>query len=91
MIRPGERASYLGPVVTNSTSEGEELLHKLLGLLPGSEPVFWDIPEANASARSIAEDLGFRKQRPLIRMGTGTGSIQDRPEWQWAIGGPATG
>lgn len=89
MIRPGSRASYLGPVVSDHSQQACALIRTLL-TSPDSGLVYWDIPEDHTEAIALARELGFVRQRPLIRMWTGQ-PLMDRREWQWAIGSPETG
>ena len=103
LLRDGVRAAYLGPIVARIPADGVQLVHRLLDAAPG-ERVFWDIPEPNESARRCAENLGFTRQRPLLRMtldldpsadfGRSTSAattIPDHPEHQWALAGPEVG
>ena len=90
MFRSGERAGYLGPVVSSDTATAESLIESLL-TSSGQAPAFWDIPEGNASAVELARRLGFHRQRRLIRMWTGQVNVPGDTSLQWAIGGPETG
>lgn len=89
MLRPGVRADYLGPVVAIDPSAAAEAISPLIGKITAR--TFWDIPDANEPARRLAESLGFRPVRSLIRMTHGQSSLPGRPEWQYAIADPATG
>ena len=89
MARDGMRANYLGPVVTKDEGNGVELCRHLIGQLDG--PTFWDIPDANESARTLAEELGFAPTRTLLRMWLGEENVAGAPRRQFAIGEPATG
>lgn len=80
--RPGRVAAYLGPVTARSAGEAREaVLH--CGL---SGPAFWDIPEANPAALRLAEELGFRPVRRLVRMRLGP-PVAERPEFVFALAG----
>ncbi len=88
--RGGAQASYIGPVVANSAEAGLALLKALLARYPG-RAVFWDIPDLNEPAVSLANDLGFAVQRPLIRMFLGENAAPGDPCRQFAIAGPEVG
>ena len=90
LLREGRIARYLGPVVAESSGPGRTIV---LNLLRASEshPVFWDIPEENQAAVSLAEELGFERKRRLVRMWMGKKNAAGRSDLQWAIGAPETG
>jgi ribosomal protein S18 acetylase RimI-like enzyme len=89
MVRGGARADYLGPIVVGAAI-GPELVAALLSAR-ADRPIFWDIPEANESAVSLARQLGFCPVRPLARMFLGANSVPSDPLGQFAIADPATG
>lgn len=89
MLRSGARAGYLGPVVADAGT-GEVLVRALLSG-PCDGPIFWDIPDLNKPASSLARRLGFSFVRPLTRMVLDTNRIPSDPFRQWAIADPATG
>lgn len=88
--RPGSKALYLGPVVADCASAGLGLLHALVARHPG-QLTFWDIPDLNQPAVSLAENLGFTVQRPLIRMFLGDNAAPGDPSRQFALAGPEVG
>ena len=90
MMRPGKNAHYLGPAIAPDLETGESLVVSILRF-SRMEPVYWDIPEDNEPAVALAGELGFVKQRPLIRMWTGQTLLPSDPILQWAISGPETG
>lgn len=90
MRRPGARAAYLGPVVAESTEAGRAIALALLAGAKG-QTVYWDIPEAAGEASALAARLGFRRQRPLLRMFRGENARPGIPSRQFAIADPATG
>jgi GNAT superfamily N-acetyltransferase len=90
LSRRGRVARYLGPVVSENPDTGRSLVNALLSG-PSTGPVYWDIPEENTKARDLAGELGFQRQRPLIRMWTGKANVPGRAGQQWAIGAPETG
>jgi hypothetical protein len=90
MSRAGERAEYLGPVVADRPTDGEKLVRKLLDKAQ-QDTVYWDIPDDNKEAVALAEEMGFVRQRPFIRMWLGEANVESEPEKQWAISDPSTG
>ena len=89
ILRNGARASYLGPIVADP-GMGETLVRSLLSG-HSEQPIFWDIPDMNEPATSLARQLGFRFHRPLTRMYLGTNLVPSDPFGQWAIADPSTG
>ncbi len=89
-LREGARARYLGPLVVRSTSSNEPLVHSLLTPALG-QIVFWDIPDANSAAVTLAKRLGFTAQRHLVRMFLGTNRCPGDPRQYYAIADPAVG
>jgi hypothetical protein len=67
MGRPGTKAAYFGPCVSESAEEARRLLEWFLAAHSG-EPVFWDLLEDNAAAVALATEYGFRTVRRLTRM-----------------------
>ena len=90
MIRDGINATYLGPVNATTAAGGISMVRSLLQS-PVDRPVFWDILEDNGEAVRLAETLGFRRQRSLVRMWTGQENLAGDPALQWAISGLETG
>lgn len=89
MIREGSRATYLGPISAKDESAGRNLVFSLLEEIDG--PVYWDLPEENRDAISIAESYGFQRSRSLLRMWIGDRQIRGEPALQYGIGDPSTG
>ena len=89
MIREGINASYLGPVVAANSEVGSSLITSLLAQ-KGGEKIYWDILAENQSAVELATELGFVKQRELIRMRLGESGFEGDSTMQWAITGPET-
>jgi GNAT superfamily N-acetyltransferase len=75
MSREGMRAAYLGPIVAASPVVGTMLSQALIQNASAPQ-IYWDIPDANAAAVSLAEELGFVPQRQLWRMFLG---VNERP------------
>lgn len=89
MVRKGARANYLGPISAENGLAGRELTRSLLEGIDGA--TFWDMPEENSEAISIAESYGFRRSRPLLRMWMGDNLVKGDPAMQFGIGDPSTG
>ena len=90
LLRPGVNADYLGPLHCHDVQAGENLTVSLLQAAD-ERSVFWDIPDANESAKAAAENLGFTRLRPLTRMRLGTPLRPTPPPSLWAIADPALG
>jgi GNAT superfamily N-acetyltransferase len=91
MLRPGSRAWYLGPVTARSETAASEIIRHLVGLAGTGGGIFWDIPDGNAAASALAQSLGFRPQRPLVRMFRGENDCPGDPLVQFGIADPAVG
>lgn len=76
MIRQGERAQYLGPLVAESDETALEILSDL-GTLSGGGPIFWDCYDARLARELNPGKYGFQSQRPLYRMLVGEPFEQD--------------
>ena len=90
MLRPGQRAHYLGPMAAEDESSGIALADDLLGGVQG-QSMYWDIPEANQAAIGVARRYGMQRQRSLTRMYLGENTRPGRPAALWAIAGPEIG
>ena len=89
-MRPGSRATYLGPIAAASDEVGLQLVEALLTNITG-ERVFWDIPDANTAAGDWARQHGFTQQRMLTRMHLGENTGPGNPRQQFALAGPEVG
>jgi ribosomal protein S18 acetylase RimI-like enzyme len=90
MLREGAQAFYLGPVVASRSEVGTTLV-KHLATGSRGQRVYWDIPEQNSVAVELAEKLGFRPQRQLLRMFRGQNVRPGDARYQFAIADPAIG
>ena len=90
MVRPGSRALYLGPLTALDPFCAEEIARRLLGE-SSDQPFFWDLPDRNQSAVALAQRLGFKAQRNLIRMLLGPNRAPGEIGKQFGIAGPETG
>ena len=89
LSRPGSKARFLGPCVAKEPQVARAMIAALLRRHRG-ETVFWDLLPANAAARELAESLGFRCSRKLVRMARPLSARQgthQRIEWQVAAAG----
>ncbi len=96
MLRPGEIANYLGPVIARNVSSVEQPIRQLIHSSDQHDDnramdTFWDVPVANQGAGKLASDLDFRVVRRLIRMRRGPVMPQHRPEGIFGLAGPSTG
>ena len=66
------------------------LLIEMLSRVPG-ESVFVDICMKNPWALDLLKSLGFRYQRPLVRMYRGPHASPGEPQLVCAIAGPELG
>jgi GNAT superfamily N-acetyltransferase len=88
--RPGSNFEQIGPIIALN----EEIAFSLLcHAIPQCEgrPIIIDIPDDQKAFVQSVEELGFRIQRPFIRMYLGNHLYPGRPEQQFAIAGPEIG
>jgi GNAT superfamily N-acetyltransferase len=90
MLRVGARALYLGPLIAETPDSAKLLVSGLLANAVGQK-VFWDVPQSNLTAVSMASALGFEAQRPLVRMVLGEPAPPVAWDRYFAIADPATG
>jgi GNAT superfamily N-acetyltransferase len=90
MLREGAKALYLGPIVAESPGVALQLINALLSQSSG-QSVYWDIPDSNAAAIAIAQELGFAMQRPLLRMFLGQNNSPGNRDQYFGIADPAIG
>jgi predicted N-acetyltransferase YhbS len=89
--RAGARAHYLGPWVAKpDTGIAEALAHEFLHRV-ANEPVFVDICQRSPDAGTLLPSIGFKFQRPLIRMYRGPNHYPGEPAWVHGIAGPELG
>ncbi len=67
MGRPGSKAAYFGPCVSNSPEAARELLVWFL-TRHAHDPVYWDLLPSNTEAVRLARAFGFEPLRRLVRM-----------------------
>jgi ribosomal protein S18 acetylase RimI-like enzyme len=88
--RHGHDFEHLGPVVAVDAETARLLATACLGAHAGRAFVV-DAPVHTPSWLRSLEALGFLEQRPLTRMGRGTGGVPGDPSRQFAMLGPEFG
>jgi GNAT superfamily N-acetyltransferase len=88
--RHGHDFEDLGPIVAADDDMAHQLATACLSAHGGRSFVV-DLPLGQSSLQQRLEALGFRHQRPLIRMARGTGGIPGDPSRQFAVLGPEFG
>jgi GNAT acetyltransferase-like protein len=87
-VRPGATAIQMGPCAA-SPSAAPLLFADACHHHP-FQRVYLDIPAGNQAATSLAESLGLKAQRWLMRMHLGQ-AIVERVSMLWASSGPEMG
>jgi len=88
--RHGHAFEHLGPIVASDEEAARLLAAAVLSDHPGRNFVI-DAPLHTAGWLCALEDMGFREQRPFIRMSKGTGGVPGDPKRQFAVLGPEFG
>lgn len=88
--RHGHNFAHMGPIVAVDAETARQLATACLGAHAGSAFVV-DTPVHTPSWQRSLEALGFREQRPLIRMARGIGGVPGDPSRQFAMLGPEFG
>lgn len=89
MSRPGSRASYVGPVIAVDIAQARRLLAAALS--PLRDTAFIDVNLAYPRAVELVKELGFTKQRDLVRMRLGEDATIGLSRRVFAIAGPEVG
>lgn len=89
LARAGTKAVYIGPVIATDTAQVENLFDRILGQLSGSG-VYIDFSNECGVSSSVLAGRGFVKERDLIRMSFGSGSVKTSPH-VIGIAGPEIG
>ena len=88
--RHGHDYEHLGPITRRGRRDGATVGRGVPG--PRQRPSFVvDVGPGQSSWQQSLEALGFRLQRPLIRMARGSGDIPGDPSRQFAVLGPEFG
>lgn len=88
-LRPGTRATQVGPCLAITANAGVRLLADALGRCAG-QPVMIDIVDDNAVAATFIRGTGLEAQRPFVRMYRGVLPV-DEPQGLFASSGPEKG
>ena len=65
--RPGRVSDYIGPCVAKNREAAQRLIEARINNSSASS-WFWDVISQNRDAISLAQELGFKPQRHLLRM-----------------------
>lgn len=87
--RDGRTATHIGPISANSPEMAIELLNHALGSLSGT--VFIDACNHQNKFIARLKKLGFRRQRPFLRMAKGYKNHLGQPDKMFAMAGPELG
>ena len=86
--RPGRRAAYIGPVIADHVDTAATLL---TAVAAGLGPTFIDIDPTYHGAVDLVRELGFVRQRELLRMRLGRPVRLGESPRVFAIAGPEIG
>ena len=89
-LRDGQHSRHLGPVVASDVKSARAVAEAALAAGDG-RPLLVDVPARAGEWRKALEDLGFREQRPLLRMLRQGARPPGDPRLQRAILGPEFG
>ena len=89
-LREGQHSRHLGPVVASDVASAQAIVTAALAAGDG-RPLLIDVPARAADWPGVLEGLGFREQRPLLRMFREGARPPGDPRLQWAILGPEFG
>ena len=87
--RDGRVATQIGPITAGSPNRAIAMLEHALQALTGA--VFIDACDHQADFVARLEKLGFRPQRPYLRMAKGTAESFGVPDKMFAMSGPELG
>jgi ribosomal protein S18 acetylase RimI-like enzyme len=88
--REGYSFTHIGPVIARNVRTAKNLVAAALAKVAG-RPIVIDCPGHSPDWITWLSTLGFREQRPLIRMYRGSNSFPGQPGSQFAILGPELG
>ena len=88
--RHGHDFEDLGPIVAADDDMAQQLATACLSA-HGGRSFIVDVPLGQSGLQRCLEAMGFRYQRPLIRMARGAGAIPGDPSRQFAVLGPEFG
>jgi len=87
--REGRHAYQIGPVCAYSGDHCVDMLLAALSRLKG--PIFIDVPNDKTVLIDLLKNMGFRSQRPFLRMAKSRSKPFGRPGHTFAIAGPELG
>ena len=85
LARQGREKYYLGPSIAQSAKSAKNMIQQALTEFPTAS-WFWDLFPQNLQAVALAQQLGFTKQRSLLRMVLGP-DLRARTDQIFAIAG----
>ena len=88
--RHGYTAEHLGSVIAHDQASARQLVSACLHQQAGSKFIL-DATHYEANWRAWLESIGFREQRPFMRMYRGENNYPGLPEKQFGILGPEFG
>jgi GNAT superfamily N-acetyltransferase len=87
--RNGRVATQIGPISAKSSATAVTMLNHALKALTG--PVFIDACDHQEAFAARLQEIGFRPQRPFLRMAKGTAESFGAPDNMFAMAGPELG
>lgn len=88
--RHGFNFAHIGPVIARDRETAQYLVSICISRAAGKK-IILDIPRHNEQWTGWLESIGFREQRPFIRMYRGINHSPGLPEYRFAILGPEFG
>ncbi len=89
VLRPGQRASQLGPLIAASAKAAGDLLAEAIATCHGA--VFLDLLDPWKGLAPLLEARGFRRQRPFRRMALGRSTLPGHATRLVCAAGPEFG
>ena len=89
LSRPGSKADYVGPFISEDANQVGPLLDQLLAQMSGRS-LYFDFNTSCICDSAVLVKSGFKKERELIRMRYGAPSLSTSP-FVIAIAGPEVG
>lgn len=88
--RPGTKHYQIGPVVAETQEDAIAVAREAFRVVGGTAVVM-DVPDAQTDFLSWLESVGFREERPFIRMYRGKNEYPGDPGRVYGIAGPELG
>lgn len=89
LARPGRQAVQIGPLVAPEEAAARRLLIAALGRIRG--PVLLDLPTRWEGLSRLLQDIGFRQERPFLRMALERREAFGDPDRLFVVAGPELG